>query len=1029
MRYVLGLDIGIASVGYALLALDSFDEPYKIVFLNSRIFPQAECPKDGASLALPRRLARGKRRRLRRRRHRLLRIRRLICRENLMNKEQLTVLYDKSFKTDIFSLRYQGLERKLLPEEWARVLIHIAKHRGFKSNRKSLNVSGVEDGKVLQAVHANRKILDKYRTVGEMFARDEKFSARKRNTKNSYILCVSRSMLQDEIITLFKAQKKFGNIYTSDTFRNEYIKIFASQRAFDDGPGSNSPYAGDQIEKMIGLCTFEKKNGEKRAPKSSYSFIKFNLLQKVNHLMVKSVNESRVLTKDERDIIVALAWKSPNVTYQSIRRAIGLPYCFTFTDIYYKYETGLDDEALIDKNEKARKFNYTKAYHDMRKALDKVYKNRIQELSEDELNTIAYIFTVNKTDVRIRQRLETANITAEDIDALIANLSTFSKFGHLSIKACKKINPYLEQGMSYDKACSSAGYDFKAHMQTKNKYLTSCCEEIQEISNPVVKRSLTQTIKIINAIVRKYGSPVEVHVELAREMSRSFKDRDSMRKNMENNRTINEKTKEILQNEFGLHNPTGMDIIKFKLYQEQQGVCIYSQTVMDLDRVLHDSKYAEVDHILPYSRSFDDSFNNKVLVKTIENQVKGNRTPMEYMASNLEKRHRFIIGVKANLHNPRKVSNLLRENFDARAIKEWKERNLTDTKYISKFVYNFLNDHLKLADGKRKRRIVPVNGAITAYIRKRLGINKIREDGDKHHAVDAVVIASITQGIINKVSKYSQWIELFYRRNPKGNLLNYETGEIITKDNFEEFIDAKFPEPWPLFRKELEARSGLNPKYELECLGLTTYTEDELAEIKPMFVSRMSNHKVKGSAHKETIRSPKLIDKGCSIAKIDLQDLKLSKDANGIEVIKNYYKPESDRLLYESLLHRLQAYKGIGKEAFKDEFHKPRKNGGIGPVVKKIKIITPSNLNVYTNRGRGIADNGDMLRVDVFYIQEGKEKGYYLVPIYVADTKKAVLPCKAIIAHKAYSEWKNMDNNNFVFSLYSNDLIYIMSAK
>ena len=1022
MRYVLGLDIGIASVGWAVLALDSNDEPYKIEALNSRIFSQAENPKTGESLALPRRSARGSRRRLRRRRHRLDRIIRLMNSIGLASTDDIARIYGSPLDTDVYQLRCRGLDQLLAADEWVRVLIHIAKHRGFKSNRKSATVAG-EDGKVLTAVNSNREILAKYRTVGEMFCKDKKFAAKKRNTADSYILCVSRSMLQDEIKQLFCKQREFGNTFASEAFEEKYIEIFASQRSFEEGPGGKSPYGGDQIAKMIGLCTFERENGEKRAPKAAYSFMKFSLLQKVNHICVKTNSDSRSLTDEERKLIIELAWKSPNVTYASIRKAISLPYDWKFNDIYYKFEAGVSAEELIDKNEKGRKFNFVAPYHEMRKALDKVKKGRIAELSEDNINDIAYIFSVYRTDTKLRNALADANIDEKDIDALLNNMGTFSKFGHLSIKACKKINAFLEEGLTYDKACEKAGYDFKGHNGEKTLLLTANCDEIKEIPNPVVKRALSQTIKVINAIVRKYGSPVEVHIELARDMARTFQDRKKAEKSMQTNSAANDAIKKRLQNEFGIYQPSGMDIMKLKLYEEQKGICLYSQKVMDIERVVKDGKYAEVDHILPYSRSFDDSMANKVLVLTSENQHKRNRTPMEYLQDDPVRLHRFVENAKSVVHNPRKLANLLKENFNPQVMKEWKERNLTDAKYISRFIYNFLNDHLLLADGKRKRRILAVNGVITAYIRKRLGINKIREDGDLHHAVDAVVIASITQGVIARATKYSQWQEVFrHNSSPDKQIIDYETGEILTGDSFKEFVDSRFPEPWPMFRKELEARAGKNPRYELEHLNLSTYSPEEIENIKPAFVSRMPTRKVTGSVHDETIRSPKLRDEGLSIVKTDLTKLKLTKDGSAIA---DYYKPESDKLLYEALLNRLQKYDGKADKAFAGDFYKPKADGTMGPLVKKVKTMSASTLNVGVNGGKGIANNGGMVRVDVFYIPEGKEKGYYLVPIYIADVKKEKLPSKAIVAQKSYNQWKEMDDCYFMFSLYPNDLIYI----
>ena len=232
-------------------------------------------------------------------------------------------------------------------------------------------------------------------------------------------------------------------------------------------------------------------------------------------MRVKSNKETRNLTDEERQKIIDLAWKSDNLTFKRIRKEISLPYEFKFTDVYYKYQKDMSVEDIIDASENSRKFNFTAPYHQIRKALDSVKKNRIKELTEDEINAIAYAFTVYKTDKRIKESLENAGISEDDRKALLDKLGGFSKFGHLSIKACKKINTYLKQGLVYSEACTKAGYDFKSHVGTKTKFLDANSEEIREIKNPVVRRALSQTMKVENSVSRKYGSPVEVHTEMA----------------------------------------------------------------------------------------------------------------------------------------------------------------------------------------------------------------------------------------------------------------------------------------------------------------------------------------------------------------------------------------------------------------------------------------------------------------------------------------------------------------------------------
>lgn len=999
MNYVLGLDVGITSCGWAVLELNHEDEPVRIVDLNSRIFDKAEAPKTGESLVAPRRMARGIRRLTRRRKFRLHRVRGFLVRHHILTKEEIENLYKNPHKTDIYELRYRALTEKVSPSDWARLLIFFAKHRGFQSNRK--NEKSGEDGLMLAAIGENKKILENYRSVGDMLYSDEKFKDCKRNKGGTYRFTVSRSMLKEEVQTLFKKQRELGQTFAGEDLEDEYISIFSAQRNFDEGPGANSPYAGDQIEKMIGDCTFEDgKNDrppQKRAPKASYAFMAFNLWQKINHIRVNSKGIERSLETEEKNKIAGLAWTKENITYHDLRQIAGLDEETRFSEVTYPLD------STTEEAEKKVKFSWVKPYHAMRRALDKVEKNYIQKLSREEIDAIAYAFTVYKNDKKIRTALTEKGIEDNVADVLITHLDGFSKFGHLSEYACYKLLPFLEKGEEYYKACDSAGLT------------ESPAKKIKDITNPVVKRAVTQTMKVIKAVQRKYGNPVEVHIELARELARSFKDRAAMDHRMKENYAKNEKIKERLSKEFHIMNPRGQDIVKWKLYEQQQGCCAYSQKPFDVDRLLHDGNYAEVDHILPYSRSFDDTYRNKVLVLEKENRDKGNRTPMEYLADKPERKERFIAWVKTTIKDSKKREHLLRVKYGRDEEAEWKQRHLQDTQYISRFLYNYLRNTLELAPGytDRKRRIIPVNGAVTGYIRKRLDIRKIRENGDLHHAVDAVVIAVTTQGMIQKVTRYSQ-----IRENVK--LIDKETGEVLTakevhnKDNF--------PEPWPRFRQELEARVSEDPEEAIRRLRLPSY--ENVGEIKKPFVSRMPRRKVRGAAHKEIIRSGKLREDGYTILKTDLSALKLK---NG--EIKGYYRPESDRLLYEALKKRLEAFGGKGEEAFKEPFYKPKADGTPGPLVKKVKIIEKSSLNVPVHKGKGVAYNDMRVRIDIFGVNEKGKMAYYFVPVYVSDTVKKELPCRAVVQGKSYENWKIMDDKDFLFSLYPNDMIHVVSKR
>jgi len=994
-HYAIGLDIGITSVGWATVALDADENPCGIIDLGARIFDAAEQPKTGESLAAPRRAARSARRCLRRHRHRNERIRSLMIEEQLISQDELEVLFDGRLE-DIYALRVKALDEQVGRTDFARILLHISQRRGFKSNRK--NPTTKEDGVLLAAVNENKQRMSEhgYRTVGEMFLLDETFKDHKRNKGGNYITTVARDMVADEVRAIFSAQRELGASFASEEFEERYLEILLSQRPFDEGPGGNSPYGGSQIERMVGRCTFFP--DEPRAAKAAYSFEYFTLLQKVNHIRIVENGVSSKLTDEQRRIIIELAHAAKDVSYAKIRKVLKLSDKQLFNIRY-------TDNLPAEDSEKKEKLGLMKAYHQMRSAIDRILKGRFAMMPRAQRNAIGTALSLYKTSDKIRKYLSDAGLEEVDIDAA-DSIGSFSKFGHISVKACDMLIPFLEQGMNYNEACAAAGLNFKGHdAGEKSKLLHPKEEDYEDITSPVVRRAIAQTIKVINAIIRRERcSPTFINIELAREMAKDFRERNRIKKENDDNRAKNERLLERIRTEYGKNTPTGLDLVKLRLYEEQSGVCMYSLKQMSLEK-LFEPNYAEVDHIVPYSISFDDSRKNKVLVLTEENRNKGNRLPLQYLKG--RRREDFIVWVNNNVKDYRKRRLLLKEELTAEDESGFKERNLQDTKTMSRFLLNYISDNLEFAESTRgrKKKVTAVNGAVTAYMRKRWGITKIREDGDCHHAVDAVVIACTTDAMIRQVSRYARFRECEYMHTESGSVaVDTGTGEVL----------RTFPYPWPDFRKELEARIGRDPAKVINDLHLPFYMTGGQPLPEPVFVSRMPRRKVTGAAHKDTIKSARELDNGYLIVKRPLAELKLK---NG--EIENYYNPQSDKCLYDALKNALIEHGGDAKKAFAGEFRKPKSDGTPGPIVKKVKLLEPTTICVPVHGGKGAADNDSMVRVDVF-LSGGK---YYLVPIYVADTLKPELPNKAVTAAKPYSEWPEMSDEDFIFSLYPNDLI------
>ncbi len=448
MNYSLGLDIGITSVGWCVLDFDR----QKIADLGVRIFTGAENPKDGASLAAPRREARSARRRLRRKRLRIEEIRRLIVSSGIITQEQMEALYSGPHELSPWELRSAGLDRKLSGEEWARVLIHIAKRRGFKSNRTAADGDAKkadEDGRAKQAMRANAELLSgtagrNYRTAGEMMQCDGKFAEHKRNKKDDYSCSVTRGVLTQEVTKLFECQRSFGNLYASPETEQKYLEIFSFQLPFA---------SGDQIERLTGRCTLEP--DELRAPKASWTAERFVLLSKTANLRVRVNGWRAELGRKKMKIIEELAYKKATVKYKDIRKAIGGEGGWTFESLPHAKKNQDPEDAV---------FAELKGFYAFRaaisKALGKEYWNALITTSPTVLDTLACAITFRKTDKDILEYLEERALPKKLAEAVLP--LNFSGNVNLSLKAMGRLIPFMEaEGCRYDEACKSAGYSHR----------------------------------------------------------------------------------------------------------------------------------------------------------------------------------------------------------------------------------------------------------------------------------------------------------------------------------------------------------------------------------------------------------------------------------------------------------------------------------------------------------------------------------------------------------------------------------------
>ncbi len=323
--YRLGLDIGIKSVGWSVLECDENGEPTKILALNSRIFDAAEVPKTGASLAEPRRTARGTRRRLRRKVARLAYIRSLFELNNIFifdNSDGLQIKDEYKY-INVLSKRVEALDNYVSEEEFARVLYSIARHRGFKSNKKK-GAQGKEDGELTASIKKNADKMHElgYRTIGEMLLKEyQQKGEAVHNKGGDYSKCIARDDLESEIRLLFAKQKEFGNSFATDENLEKFLGYFSKQRSFDEGPGPGSQYSGSH---PVRKCTFY--NDLYCAAKGTYSNELATALQKINNLklIIDGESEPRSLTREQREQIIARVHEEKDgLTYKKVRDLLG----------------------------------------------------------------------------------------------------------------------------------------------------------------------------------------------------------------------------------------------------------------------------------------------------------------------------------------------------------------------------------------------------------------------------------------------------------------------------------------------------------------------------------------------------------------------------------------------------------------------------------------------------------------------------------------------------------------------------------
>ncbi len=756
MTYRLAIDMGATSLGWCILDLNDKGQVCDVLDMGVRIFPDGRNAKSREPLAVSRRGTRGSSRRHDRYKNRRKRLMAFMIENGLMPRDEAE---RKALELENpYELRSRAAAEKISLHELGRALFHINQRRGFKSNRKAdskSNESGAIKTGIAELEHAmlasdsktlGQFLYEKHKNKESVLARPET-----KGSKNEYDYYPARDMYEQEVDFILNKQKEFHPELTEDICE-KLKEIIFYQRPLKPQP--------------VGWCTFESE--ENRARLASPIVQKFRILQEVNNLEIDGLTETDPKLKPEdRQKIIAELQNKKEVKFNRIRKMLGLGDDITFNLEALESRAGLDGNTtnfILSKPE--------------------CFGDRWGEFaSEQQESIIELLMTEPDPEKVIESLIRDYDVSVEQAQK-ISNNPLKEGHGRLSMKAIHNIMPHLEQGYRYHDACKLAGYhhsDFRTgeifdQLPYYGEALQtaviggSYAEEDKnnpekfygKINNPTVHIALNQLRKLVNALIEIYGKPQEVAIELARELKYGQKRLQEHNKNQNENRARNEKINAELE-KLG-KTPNYKNRLQYKTWEElatdpTKRCCPFTGKQIGANDIF--SGEFEIEHLLPFSRTFNDSPANKVLSHRSANRIKGNKSPYEAFghtaqwseilarAENLpfNKRWRF----KEEAWDIAKGNN---EDMIA--------RQLTDTQYMTRIAKKYLS--FVVEEQKGQSRVYGIPGQLTALLRRKWGLNNVFDDSldkkdrsnHRHHAIDAFVVGCTTRSMLQAISRTNE---------------------------------------------------------------------------------------------------------------------------------------------------------------------------------------------------------------------------------------------------------------------------------
>jgi CRISPR-associated endonuclease Csn1 len=628
-----------------------------------------------------------------------------------------------------YRLRAKSLDEPLPPHALGRTLYHLGQRRGFLSNKKAAKADE-DKGVVYAGITELEKAMAeaKARTLGEYFA---SLDPEERRIRGRW---TARRMYAQEFDAIWAAQAPHHAACTEELRRNVHRVIF-HQRPLKSQKG------------LIGKCELEP--GHRRAPMASLAAQRFRYWQKINDLEVRAPdNEILELTPEQRHLLADALETQAEMTFAGVLRTLGLKKP-KGAEQNYQVNLAAGGETKLKGNRTAAK-------------LLEALGDRWRGMREDERDHLVEEILAFEKEDALARRLVKAWGMDESTACNVAGIDFEPGYCGLSIRAIRKVLPLMQQGTRFATARKKA-YEDRTLDRQIYELLPPVARAAPQLRNPVVSRALTELRKVVNAMVRKYGRPALVRLEMARDMKRGRKKREEAWKAMRQNEDRRQDAKARILKEAGIQAPRPGDILKVRLAEECNWQCPYTGRQIAMSALVGPTSQFDIEHILPFPRSLDDSFTNKTLCYHEENRnVKKNRTPFEAYEGNAQCWEEILQRVR-RFRGPAARTKLSR--FLMEAIPEdFVSRQLNDTRYISRLAGDYLGMLFGgQVDANGCRRVQVSTGAVTAYIRDEFDLNSILGEGGektrtdhRHHAVDAVAIALAGPGTVAQLSLAAQ---------------------------------------------------------------------------------------------------------------------------------------------------------------------------------------------------------------------------------------------------------------------------------